>query len=578
MENIKYYFFFSVCLFFAFSVDAQKKYVEEAISTQRKSGDYYVVHIPEKKSYSDREIYSYAKDNDLYVCNLTTRTISEFGVVKSVIASFNFMSAKQKAIYDEITAINSKESCISALAKYSLEKQRIENTYANFIIQKIPTALNAYSDFVEVFPNDGYITKINDVVYASVSKGQLPNISFNNIKSLLEKHPQLKNGFMEKAVYDYCLKSGSESNYANFISLFPNGSYTNQMKGKLENNYTTLISYANANPSVYSAAELERKALGVISNMNEAKLFASRFPNSNNVKRQKLSPDDYTTGTYIGNLVSGRREGKGYFFSNDQKYTYQGDWKNDMREGTGVEYVAGDYGYTYSGGFKNNKFNGYGKYNSTFSYEGLYYNGRFEGQGTLTDRDNLGSFTHTGLFSNDDAHGKGKRSYTDGSWYDGTWLNGNKEGEFEVRLKEGIRLYGMWRKNRPVGTHQVKKWLLGGFVPTYEGTAVFDENGKSSVTTQFDINTSSGSNSSNNTLCYDPNTIRRWENLTTNIGNYPIYEVKCITNGKLDYNYIYQYYYDTSNEYYYSYSALFFNIKLAKSKVEALNKLCRCGN
>lgn len=468
----------------SFSALAQKKYVEEAISSQHKSGDYYVAEIPENKSYNEDEVYSYGKKNGFVIRNIRTRYSKEFGTVKSVVASFEFFSEKQKAIYDDIATMNSKDDCRMLLSKYSLEKQKIEKTYFDLQSNKISAVLTAYSDFIEIFPSGDYFNKINDILYSTISKATLP-ISFQDIKNFIEKHPELKNTTMEKAVYDYCLKNRSDRNYTSFIALFPNSTYTSQVKGMIENNFASLLNFANANPSVYSAPELERKALNVISSIDEAKKFAEQFPNSSNVKRQMLSSDYYIKGTYVGKIANSKREGKGYFFSDDQKYTYQGDWKNDMREGEGNEEQTSDYGYTYTGGFKNNKYNGYGKYNSTFSYEGLYYDGRFEGEGTLTDRDNLGSFTHTGLFNNGNEHGKGKRSYTDGGWFDGSWLNGNRDGEFEVRLKEGYRMYGTWRKNKPVGTHQIKKWTLGGLFTQYEGTAEFDGNGKSKVTENY---------------------------------------------------------------------------------------------
>ena len=49
----------------------------------------------------------------------------------------------------------------------------------------------------------------------------------------------------------------------------------------------------------------------------------------------------YPEGRYEGEIVNGKREGKGkFYYNNDEDYmgkVYDGEWKNDMREGRGIE-------------------------------------------------------------------------------------------------------------------------------------------------------------------------------------------------------------------------------------------------
>ena len=65
----------------------------------------------------------------------------------------------------------------------------------------------------------------------------------------------------------------------------------------------------------------------------------------------------YPEGKYEGQLVNGRREGKGkMYYNDDQNYLgkiYDGEWKNDLREGRGIEYWKD--GERYEGYFRNDE-------------------------------------------------------------------------------------------------------------------------------------------------------------------------------------------------------------------------------
>ena len=56
----------------------------------------------------------------------------------------------------------------------------------------------------------------------------------------------------------------------------------------------------------------------------------------------------YNNGKYIGQLINGKREGKGIYYLNSGS-RYEGDWKNNKKEGKGIFYYKngdremGDY-------------------------------------------------------------------------------------------------------------------------------------------------------------------------------------------------------------------------------------------
>lgn len=90
------------------------------------------------------------------------------------------------------------------------------------------------------------------------------------------------------------------------------------------------------------------------------------------------------SGMYTGEMVNGKREGKGKM-SYNEGYTYEGDWHNDKPDGSGIfKDIVG----TYNGEIKNGLPHGKGEYvynkfkGATF--EGNYIHGRRYGSGVVT--------------------------------------------------------------------------------------------------------------------------------------------------------------------------------------------------
>ena len=157
----------------------------------------------------------------------------------------------------------------------------------------------------------------------------------------------------------------------------------------------------------------------------------------------------YTNGTYQGDFINNKREGKGIYLYNDGA-KYEGDYKDDFKNGKGI--------YSYKDGSK---------------YEGDWVKGLIEGKGILyySNKDK-----YVGEFKNDLKEGRGIFYFNNGSKYEGDWIkgkiegkgilyyvNGDRyEGDFKNDLREGQGVYyfkdgsrqmGNYSNDKPIGIH-----------------------------------------------------------------------------------------------------------------------------
>ncbi len=113
---------------------------------------------------------------------------------------------------------------------------------------------------------------------------------------------------------------------------------------------------------------------------------------------------------YEGDLIKNSAEGTGTFWSANGKTKYEGEWKNNMKNGKGKQT---DETGTYEGAWANNKRNGYGT--QTYKNGDEYY----------------------GDFEDDKRNGTGVMKYTNGDSYSGEWKNNVKEGKGVYKFKDG---------------------------------------------------------------------------------------------------------------------------------------------
>ena len=128
--------------------------------------------------------------------------------------------------------------------------------------------------------------------------------------------------------------------------------------------------------------ELSLKDTEEISQHQKDELAKRLSDASSSSNDSKYKSETYKNGTYEGEFKNGLREGKGTM-NYKNGFIYEGDWKNDRREGRGLLYKENDKlkKERYEGEFKDGKIEGKGisYYSNGDKYEGEYKKWNKEG-------------------------------------------------------------------------------------------------------------------------------------------------------------------------------------------------------
>ena len=128
---------------------------------------------------------------------------------------------------------------------------------------------------------------------------------------------------------------------------------------------------------------------------------------------------------------------------------YEGYWKEDKKNGIGIEKVYD--GSLYEGQFKNGKKNGLGVYywKDSSIYFGEWLDNRCHGYGVFKNGDKS-KYQGQFIFNKRDGYGE-LIKYSNGTFYFGYWSNNKKKGfgvEFSHRKNENSKIYiGYWNRD-----------------------------------------------------------------------------------------------------------------------------------
>ena len=131
--------------------------------------------------------------------------------------------------------------------------------------------------------------------------------------------------------------------------------------------------------------------------------------------------------TYKGQFIAGKKDGKGKLESFNTKSIYEGEFKNDMKEGYGIE-----------------------KYNDGSIYKGHYKNGMKEGTGILLLKKEKKNSIFEGEFKDDKIWGKGIYKWENGKQYEGEWENNEISG-FGILTENNIKHIGYFSHDKKEG-------------------------------------------------------------------------------------------------------------------------------
>lgn len=177
---------------------------------------------------------------------------------------------------------------------------------------------------------------------------------------------------------------------------------------------------------------------------------------------------EFSCGTYEGTWSKDKMDGHGTcrYLNGDM---YVGSWKDGMLHGKGeFRYNNGDI---YVGDFVHGKEHGRGKFSSVTGdvYEGEYINGVRYGHGKQVFKDGK---SYEGNFKNDKMCGEGKIVYSDGSSYSGEFKDGMKNGHGTLITEKGNCIYcGMFKLGKKHGKG-VMTYQSSGDI--YDGEWIWD--------------------------------------------------------------------------------------------------------
>ena len=201
--------------------------------------------------------------------------------------------------------------------------------------------------------------------------------------------------------------------------------------------------------------------------------------------------------TYEGNFVDGQRSGTGSLYE-DGVLVYEGDFAAGAATGMGTAYAEG--AKCYEGSFVDGVYEGEGtQYRSdgSVSYKGSFSAGVFEGQGTAYYPD--GTRAYVGAFSDGQYEGEGTQYTRDGRIsYKGSFAGGLYQGSGVLYLEGGDEIRAEFSAGVTTGTIQ---WYQKG-VLWYDGSAdnvtpdgfgtLYGEDGKALYAGEMDQGTLDG--------------------------------------------------------------------------------------
>ena len=198
--------------------------------------------------------------------------------------------------------------------------------------------------------------------------------------------------------------------------------------------------------------------------------------------------------TYTGELLNGFRHGFGKFESPKEELSYEGNWKNGLKNGHGVMKKKGSTyegnwkdgfidgkgkltwksGNIYKGDFKMGKMDGNGYmiwFNENKKYSGEWKNNVQEGFGVEIWYESKGEHKYLfnryiGEWKSGKRNGYGIFYYSNGAKYEGTWKENNKDGFGIFTHNDGRRYVGLFNddnflgnERNPVSENAILKYL-----------------------------------------------------------------------------------------------------------------------
>jgi len=381
------------------------------------------------------------------------------------------------------------------------------NEKTNLVKIAILAKQKNYSDFINklsLYPN-------------TISKDEACRMASNLVVNTKELQNYRRN-FGEKTIHD-------DKIFKNIYNLLSEYS-----------DLTWLIdSYPNASESKNAKKRLVSIAKNVISLTEIITKYGNEYFEMAEVKGVDIVYNDYTQ---FDSFIKAFPKSKYYANDVSESSEYIGLISNGKINGIGVKRFLDFY---WAGSFSNGVLNGKGKFYGDYSYEGDFKNDKKEGYGVAKGSalsvpfgwlDVNDYIVYSGNWSNNQPNGKGKiECEKTGEWFDGHFSNGDLHGYGTFRFRNGVRMSGNWKESDPDGDMVFEKWTLLGLISekkTYSCYSWADiYRAGNNFVGVWNSKMASKPSSSSSSSCYSISKLKDGGILGDDY-----YVVKCLTNGR----------------------------------------------
>ena len=396
-----------------------------------------------KKVVEEKKLFNQKEENEFFINfnKYYNLNINEISFVRFIKEQYDYLLKNNTICYQIIINL-----------KYLIDKL---NTVVNDPSNKDNQKNEEINDFVDIY----------NVVFKFQHFCLLPN---NDNEENEKRAEEMQNSFnLERSSFlnlDVLSEIQKEVNFNNFMNDIPLIQSIN-----LTNSNMNIINKDNNNPNENDDNKslmssnfnlLHSKTMPVIKNKNDPTKKEQYFGTYKNgkyhcEKARLIYPNGYT---YEGPFKEGLRNGTGTLSSEDKTYLYKGGWVNDKKHGKCTEVINGE---TFEGFYKDGIREGKCTitYNNKDKFVGSLIDGKKEGYGeqycfsTKT--------TYKGEFRNNLFEGKGIITNDNGYYYEGGFLGGLRHGDNCTESKAGVRKYvGQFRRDKMDGKG-VYEWYQG---------------------------------------------------------------------------------------------------------------------
>lgn len=306
IESKKAFLLGYALIFFLNPIYSQEKYIEKAIESNNKNGDFYVAEVEGNKALDAEKVAKYCNNNGLMCQNYSYRYVQKFGGTSKSVSSFEFISISDYKKYEKIDKVNSALLAKEFISTFPNDKERIEVKFKEFCVRQLASnELIGYIEYIK-YSNTG-ISEMDIKLIEAIKRD--PYIMPTKIPEFVTSISKVKNVNFTINAQDLNTIDGIEKFYFeckrhSFFSQDVLNELTFRVLDRMEIINTSIV------------PEYARKELLELTNLNPTEAdfenFKRRFPKSNLMKEvdaeyAKLDKQKWESAVFLGSEDSYRK-------------------------------------------------------------------------------------------------------------------------------------------------------------------------------------------------------------------------------------------------------------------------------